>query len=138
MDLHLFEEAFTSFLGTATERPLGLAEIPEKNPNLPYGILYPINSPRGYGDYINPESMREYVFQITCVGKTPKQARWYSDKMKNVIIGVNANGDDVFPMPVMGGVTVCPGCRQSDALGAIVKTGDALYQIADTYRIKVA
>lgn len=152
MKLDTFEESLRIWSEAESGRPVGLAEIPGKNPNIPYAILQPINSPRGYGDNLDPESMRDYVFQVTCVGKSPRQARWMSDKMREVYIGRDADGvfihdmtnlpdipdDPNGPATTPPGASVVPGSRYSDAVGAIVKSGDLVYQTVDTYRLKVA
>lgn len=146
MELSTFEESFKNWMATASSRPVGLAEIPGVDPNIPYAIYTPINSPRGEGDYFDPESMRDYVFQILSVGKSPRQARWMSDKMRNILIGRDNDGNylvtiDLQPLPdtppTPPGASVMPGSRRSDTLGAVQKTGDRLFQVVDTYRFKV-
>jgi len=149
MDFWSFEASLTLWMQTESGRPIGLAEIPGKDPNIPYAIFTPINSPRGDGDYKMTESHRDYVFQILCVGKSPRQARWMSDLMRNVLIGRDVTTGaylhginlpdvpDTTP-PTPPGASVLPGSRYSDAVGSIVKTGDTVFQVVDTYRFKVA
>lgn len=148
MEFWSFEESFKNWMALESGRPIGLTEIPGKDPNIPYAIFSPINSPRGYGDNLDPESMREYVFQILSVGKSPLQARWMSDRMRKVLIGRDSAGAFLHPIvllnlpdtspPTPPGASVVPGSRESDALGAIVKSGDNVFQVVDTYRFKVA
>lgn len=147
MEFNTFEESLRMWISQETGRPIGLVEIPGENPNIPYGIMQPINSPRGDGDSLNTESMRDYVFQMLCVGKSPRQCRWMSDMVRTVLIGRDASGvflHDISVLPdvpgsppIAAGASVLPGSRYSDAVGTIVKSGDLVYQTVDTYRLKV-
>lgn len=147
MNFNTFEESLKLWLATETGRPVGLMEIPGKDPNIPYAIIQPINSPRGDGDNQDPESIRDYVFQVLSVGKSPRQCRWMGDKVREVIIGRDpSTGIFIHSIdlpnvpdtpPSAPGASVVPGSRYSDAVGAIVKSGDLVYQSADTYRLKV-
>jgi hypothetical protein len=138
MELDLFEETLVKWLQVVTQRPVGLAELPGEKPNMPYVVLTPINSPRGYGSYADPECMREYVFQTMSVGKGPRQARWCGELVRQALIGRNAAGRYLHELFGIEGATVLPGGRESDSLGAIIKTQEgSLFQIVDTYRVKV-
>jgi hypothetical protein len=133
MDLTVFEKNLTQWMASTTGRPIGLADIPELNPNIPYGILTPITSPRGDGSMANPQDMADYVFQVLCAGKTPEQTRWMSDKVRAAVTDPGAGG---YAVPMVGlGLDVL--WRLVDGVGGIVKT-DKLFQIVDTYRVKVA
>lgn len=150
VDFSTFEESFKEWIAAETGRPVGLVEIPGINPNLPYAIMQPINSPMGEGDNLNPESQRDYVFQVMSVGKTPRQCRWMSGRVNKVLVGRDGNGVRLSPINLQNikddpngpantapGGSVVPGSLHTDTLGAIVKTGDQFYQVVDTYRMKV-
>lgn len=136
MNRQLLDATFTSWLARCTAREVGLAELPGANPNMPYGVVYPINSPRGEGSWANPEEDRDVVYQVTCVGKSPEQVGWMSDKVNTVIIGRYEDGRLRYTTVGIAGGTVL--WRLTDELGGIVKSGDRLFQVVDTYRIRVA
>jgi hypothetical protein len=133
MDLPVFEKGLTQWLIDNTGRPIGLADLPELYPNIPYGVLTPINSPRGEGSWADPEEMQDYVFQVLSAGKTPEQTRWMASKVRTALVARALNGY-ATPMVLAGAEVLW---RMSDGLGGIVKT-DKLFQIVDTYRVKVA
>jgi hypothetical protein len=58
-----------------------------------------------------------------------------SDKVFEGILGRDANGNHNMVMGPWGGLTVHS--RRSDSLGAIVRSGNDLFQTPDSYRIAV-
>jgi hypothetical protein len=113
---------------------VGDHDVPKVNTlELPYAIVYLIGT-RNDGPWATPDNDMEIVFQITNVGSTPKQTRWMSDLTRSLLIGRDADGDYLVAM-VPDGFSVAH--RWASGLGAIVKSGDRLYESPDTYRIKV-
>jgi hypothetical protein len=138
---------------TNTQYKMGLAEIPEVNAHIPYGILTPLIKPRAYGSIGVPEAIHDYVFQVLTVGRSAQQAQFWSDIITEVMTGRDAAGTHTFAVPTdpqtqptntdpakapSGVGTILAGSRMSDSHGAIVKSDDGkLFQIVDTYRLKV-
>lgn len=127
------DSSFQAFLETNTGRGVGLAKLPTSTA-VPYAIVYPMTSGMGDGSYADPEEDRELLYQLTCVGETPQQARWMSDKVRRAILGRNSSGAYLYTMTLTG---VNVQRRSSDMLGSILPSGADLYQIADTYRLLV-
>ena len=117
---------------------VGLADVPAANAHIPYAIFTPITTSAGQGSYSDQEDMREYVFQILGVGRAPVQARWVSDRVREIILGRDTTTKYLFEMVTPeDSPDVVAGSRRSDSFGAIVKTGDRLFQVVDTYRLKL-
>ena len=136
MDRNIFYDELSDWLSTITTRPGNFGELPDNNPNLPYFVLYSVNSPVGEGSWRDPEDDRDLVVQVTCVGRSAKQANWMSDAAKKAMVGRDATGKYQYPMTNVEGGTVL--WRTSDSLGSVDKSGDRLFQVVDTYRIRVA
>lgn len=86
-----------STLATSTTRPFAVADVPPADagkltPTPPYGIVYPINDGGFLGGLGAPENCAEFAFQITSVGATSDQCEWLSDRVRNVLLGRNAQG----------------------------------------------
>lgn len=129
----LFDKTFSAWLARCTTRDIGVCDVPSTTPNMPYGVYNPINSPRGEGSWQDPEDERDWVFQITCVGRSPEQVGWMSDKVDEVIVGRNDRGYATAMTGVQGGTVLW---RLTDSKGTIVRSGQ-LFQVVDTYRIRV-
>lgn len=138
IDIDVFEDSLVAWFKRVTGRPVGLADLPEETPNMPYIVLTPIILGRGEGTWADPECMRDYVFQILSVGKSPRQTRWMAERARQMWAGRRADGNHLTEMVGIEGATVLPGSRQSDSLGAVLKAPEGkLFQIIDTYRAKV-
>jgi hypothetical protein len=138
MELRLFDKSLTEWLGTATNRPHGLAELPSDKPNMPYFIVTPLFMPRGDGPYAKPEAMLDYVFQVTSVGRSPEQVRWMAQLLRDALVERDGDGEYLYALVGIEGATVLPGSRMTDQLGGITKsTEGSLFQEVDTYRMKV-
>jgi hypothetical protein len=125
---------FVAWLAAATGKKIGEARVPAGLAvKESYGIAFPITSPRGSGSWADPEEDREFVYQITCVGQNAGQALWMSDRVRNAIIGRDADGLYLHPMVLAGREVQA---RASDGVGQPVPSGTELMQTQDTYRIQ--
>lgn len=149
IEIDVMEMVLTDWLANATTRPIGLGDLPEKQPHIPYAVITPLIMPRGYGTEADPECIRDYVFQVLSIGKTPRQARWMAEMVRRSLIGRDAAGARLFVEPYLRdtsptsttvgeGATLLSGSIQSDSLGPLIRDPDGqLFQIPDTYRMKV-
>jgi len=133
------------WLATALGKQIGLCRIPATDNNrdelggtelkYPYAILIPMTSPLATGSWAQPEEDRELVYQLTCVGKDPRQARWMSDKVR---IAFTARDDSGYVVPMnLTTLTAVVQCRTGESVGAVIAGGVDLYQTNDMYRIYV-
>lgn len=116
-----------------TDQQVGDGDAPTPFPTGPYAVLHLIGT-QNDGPFSHPDDDLELVVQVTCVGRKPGEARWMSDAVAEVMIGREPEGDYRFEMYTEG-FTVQS--RWASGLGAIVKSGDRLYESPDTYRLKV-
>lgn len=117
---------------------VGIGDVPDGTPHIPYVVFTPITTSAGQGSHADPEEMRDYVFQLLGVGRAPAQARYVSDRCQQLLLGRDANYNYLVSMTTPAEVPdVVRGSRRSDSFGAIVKTGDRLFQVVDTYRLKL-
>ena len=125
-----------AWLADHTGRPIGDSKIPQfldpQHPDLPYGVLYTIGT-TGSGPWADPDVDLEVIIQLTCVGFNRKQAQWMSDQARDVLVGRQA-GDFAHAMDPQG---FSVAHRWTSGLGATVRSGDRLFEVPDTYRIKV-
>jgi len=133
------DEAVVAMLAAATGKEVGLSKLPpltnpgDLHPPLPYAVLYALHSPIGSGGFEDPEEDRDYIYQLTCIGETHKQCAWMSAKILEAFTDRAANGDYTNPITGSGWYVQW---RRSDGLGAILPSGEDLYQSQDTYRIR--
>ena len=138
MKLDLFEETLVQWWHNVLLVEVGFCDIPEGTPHMPYAVLNPVITGRGYGTEADPECIRDYVFQMMWVGRAPRQARWLGEKGRRAWLGDGGTGQPQAALIGVEGATVLAGSRQSDSLGAIFKSPEGrLYEIVDTYRAKV-
>lgn len=104
---------------------VGDADVPAERPPMPYVIVTLRITSGGLGSMWNPDEDRDYVFQVLCVGRSREQVQWMSDKVADALM----LPIDATPEGNVQGVS-------SDSLGAIVKTGDTMFQQADSYRVR--
>jgi len=128
----LIAKGLGSFVGTATEKACGIEKSPyegQVNPALPYTVIFQLPSSNDPTPTMARRSgTMEFVFQITSVGKTVEQCSWMSGKVYEAIL----SSDD---LPLEGGLSVMS--RTLDSFGAILPSGESLFNSADTYRIGV-
>lgn len=131
--LDLVDEAVRVMLEAATQKKWGLAELPDDT-TLPYGILYPMTSPKGVGSFASPEEDRDLLYQTTSVGADPKQCRALASRVLVGFLMPAAGGGYEWPIAFAGGSVQW---RASDMLGSILPSGVELSQVSDTFRLRV-
>lgn len=134
----LREEVLTwlvEWLARYTDKEIGLSDVPSATPMLPYAVVNLLPSPTPTGAWADPETDHEMVLQITSVGASPVQAAWMSDTVRYALTARDENGVYVYPMDEPKGFTISN--RSTSSPGSIVKSGDRLFEVPDTYRIEV-
>lgn len=142
LDVRLVGRWLTKWVLLHTVKQCGFGDIPViEGLVLPYSIVDLLPSPRPEGPWSHPDDHQELVFQITAVGQSPDQCGWMQTAIRKSILGRDAAGRYSNVMnPVSEGAeyTFSVTGRVSDGTGGIVKSGDRLFEVADTYRLKVS
>lgn len=125
-------DAFVAMLENGTGKQIGLCEIP-MNPEMPYAIVYPREAGADEGSWGVPHEDKTYNFQVKCVGADARQAAWMSSKVWGVM--TNRTGADYAEPLELTGAAVH--WRATEALGAIVPSGENLYESDDLYQIRI-
>lgn len=125
---------FREWLALATEKQVGLSDVPSVNPDIPYCIVDLMPSPDPQGSLADPEEDITFTLQIKSVGDNPRSAMWMSDKIREAVVGRDDDGNLMYQMQP-DAFTVSK--RLSSGLGSIVKSGERLFEIPDVYRIEV-
>lgn len=100
----------------------------------PYTLIFPQPSGPGEGSMRDPEEMRDYLFLITSVGKDYRQAAWMSSKVQEVVVSRSYPG---YTHPLVDPTGMSVMLRSLDGQGAIVPSGERLFQSEDIYRLRV-
>jgi hypothetical protein len=136
-------EAIRAAMQEVIGRNVGLAEMPippdPDNPpqNWPgdsYAILYPQNTSAGHGGMADGEEDRDFLFQVTNVGRDPRQAAWMSSKVEAFFVGKKPGGGYLHDIPLDGHAVEW---RLVDSIGAILPGGDESFTSADQYRLRI-
>jgi hypothetical protein len=125
----------TGWLAKNTDKQVGLSDVPSTTPTLPYVVVDLLPSPTPTGAWADPETDHELVLQIKSVGASPEQAMWMSDLVRSVLTERDTNGTYLYSAEGQQGFTVSN--RSTSSPGSIVKSGDRLFEVPDTYRIEV-
>lgn len=96
------DEGVRAWLAAATNKNVGLAELPTIVPGAGYCILYPMTSPRGSGSFFDPEEDRDFLYQVTTVGSDAKQVRALSSRVCYAFVGRLASGAYAHPFAIAG------------------------------------
>jgi hypothetical protein len=134
VNFDVIDEGVRAWLQIAAAKNVGLAKLPPVTPGAGYCILYPMPTGRGEGSYFDPEEDREFLYQVTSVGVDARQARALSSRVCYAFIGRTASGDYAHPINILG---VNVQWRRSDMLGSILPSGVDLFQVSDTYRLRI-
>lgn len=136
-------EAIRSRMEEVIGKAVGLAQMPlppdpydppEDWPPNSYVILYPQNTSSGYGSMADGEEERDYLFQVTCVGRDERQAAWVSSKVEAFFLAKKPGGGYLHDIPLEGHSILW---RLSDSLGSILPSGDDSFTSPDRYRLRI-
>ena len=127
------DEAVRAMLQAGTCKEVGLCTIPN-TPTLPYAIVYPIGAGIDEGSWAKPGEDRSFNYQVKCVGADARQAGWMSSKVCAVMIDRTEADEYEYPLAITGAAVHW---RATDALGAIVPSGEKLYESNDSYVIRI-
>lgn len=131
------DAAIISLLETVTSRPVGDSQIPNENPSFPYVVVYCSPSPRSYeGSWEDPNDQGSVSYQVKSVGRTRDQVSKLSDRVAEAFVGHEAGKSGYQHPLVPSGLGVIK--RESVSRGAIMRTGDDLFQCDDFYEIEVS
>lgn len=128
----VIDQAIADLLATNTGKAVGVAWI-ASDAALPYAIVYPMPAGSDLGAWAQPNEDREFTYQIKCVGADARQAGWMSSKI-NAIMTNRSGADYQYPLVITGAATHW---RITDTLGAIVASGDDLFESNDIYRVRM-
>lgn len=128
----IMDEAWRSYLQEKTGKSFGLINVPDAaDRTMPYGVIQPIVAGAGSGPWADPESEREFVYQVTLVGVDHRMTAWLRDRVSKWMVDRQPDGN--YTPIVISGIEVT--YRAVDSLGMMVPT-DELYQVPDTYRVR--
>ncbi len=137
MKRHNVDSALRDMLASVTTKNIGMSQVPAAlTVGEPYAILYQSPSP-GVGEYdgswADPEDCRRFDFLVKSVGRSHRQAAWMSTAVNEAIMVRSHNGWVNALSP--SGLNVID--RSTVSMGAIVRTGEDLFEVNDIYRLKV-
>lgn len=89
------------------EAPVGALEGVQAKTGPDYMILYPLNSNRD-GNLGDPWSEADFVYQVTCVGRTAAGVRWLVGKLETALLTVTVTGRAVTQVVMEDDGTVRP------------------------------
>jgi hypothetical protein len=138
-----------NLLRSVTHRPFDVVNVPApdsgaQNPEMPYGILYPVSSGSFTGgEYASVEVDGNYVYQVTSVGGTYDQCEWLSDRVRLAILGRTATDSfafDIEPVAANGNPypTVVMGRESESGPGDVSRAQQGpvgLYTCVERFRI---
>ena len=127
-------KAVQTTLQNGTGKSVFLMEILEDTPALPYSILYPQIGGEDKGGF-QDEQERDFNFQVTSVGKDPRQSAWMSSKVEAVMTSRDGGGNYVHPILLTGHDILW---RRVVFLGPLGGSGKTLFQAADIYALRIA
>ena len=127
-------EAVRAMLASVTSLNVYLVKVRDENPGEKYAVVHPIDAGPGVGGMDDAEEMRDFYFQVTCVGKSPQQVGWVSSKVESALTAKAAGGDYLHAISLTGHTVIW---RLVERLGSIVPTGESLYQTPDTYKLRI-
>lgn len=129
----LLDESIRAALANETGKVVSLGKVPAPLPELPYAVLYAIHGSEGYGAWSDPEECRDFLYQVRSVGRSHRQCAWMSKKIEGAFVGRGSSGEfsTSFNIPE---VTVS--WRRTVELGSILPTGEELWQVDDTYKLR--
>lgn len=126
------DEAIKQCLLTGTSKNGNLID-PPTDQTLPYWVLLPMNIGAGGGGFNDPEEEHDFLYNIINVGKSARQAAAMSSLTFTVMTAI-VGSSYVHPITITGNSVMW---RRSDGRGAIIRTGETLFQSTDSYRIRV-
>lgn len=128
-------EAFRAALEDFTEKTIFLIRVPPDPGDLPHAVLETVpGGAETYGAWAAPEECRDYLFNIKSIGIDPRQCAWMADKIEDAVVGREPNGEFQMPIVFDGGVV---NWRLGGERGAILPSGEQLWQAVDTYRLRI-
>lgn len=128
------DESVRALLEEGTSKQSWISKVRVPNPTLPYSVVHPMNTSGGKGGFEDEMDEKDYIFQITCVGKDPRQAAAMSSSVEAVLTAKKPGGGYVHPMELTGHAVQW---RLLESSGAIVPSGESLYRSDDTYSLRI-
>lgn len=122
-ELSDMDETLQQILIAATDKEVGLADVPSERPDLPYVILLPHSSPAAIGDFNDVTANQDWRYNLRMVGVDPWQVRWLQGKCREAMKGASV---------ALGAQWVLP-----EGTGAIVPDGADMYSTTDTFSVRM-
>lgn len=126
-----FFTALSASLQGIIGKPVEFARMPEGS-SPPYLILFNITESSDDASMDNPHDSLDVVVQIACVGETPAQVEWLSNRAFDVMVG---RTDGRYTHELLGPEYLID-WRLCDYRGATLPSGVSWYQQQDNYRIR--
>lgn len=134
MNRDVLDEAVKQLIQDVVQIQVGMTDVPDVKPTLPYAILMQSSSPIPEGSYADPEDMPYFDYVIKSVGRDHRETERTSSTVKGALVGRNGHG---FSHDLVAeGFNVADRKTVSD--GSVIKaTGPTLFEKNDIYRICV-
>jgi hypothetical protein len=92
-----------------------------------YVVVYPLPGGTRSGNLDDPYGDAQLPFQVTCVGRSRRQAQWLLDEVEVILDGVTVAGRSIHPMPDSN-----PGVVRDDDLGKPLFYATPRYKLKTT------
>lgn len=117
---------------SGTEIQVGISDLPNESPTLPYCILDGLGVREFEGQYNTPEDTGTWTVQVRTLGETTEQVGRVQSAVRALMLGRTGSGW-ANSLAVEGEE---PQGRMADSLGAIVQADTELWQSTDRYQFK--
>jgi hypothetical protein len=134
-------ERLHALLEEETSKRFGVVDMPDPlpgklTPDLPYGIVYPINDGGYWGGLGAPQSSAEFTFQVTVVGGRADQCEWLGDLVRTAILGRVTTG--AFNAEIsLTSPFICIARESTSGPGNMIRS-DLLWSQSETFCLYVA
>ena len=131
--------ALIAAIELGTGKPVGDHVAPENadgtTKDHPYSILEVTSGGARWGPaWFDPEADADFEFMISSVGSTPRQALWLADRVREVMIGRNSEGQFIHTLAMPAGVRIMDR-RSGPLVHGAVEREISSYVVPDTYTI---
>jgi len=138
VERNAIDDAVITCLKTNTGRPGDIGQPPTRTPSMPYIVLWPTSSPTIDSDWAEPYRDQGFIYDVHSVGATPLQAQWMADRVYRTMVERSGSAY-AYDLPVtVQGHTVSIQWRTAISRGALMRSGDTLWEIVDRYEVRTS
>ena len=135
IDRDKFDESLKVEIEDETGFSVGLSDVPDKTPEIPYYILSWSPAPKPSGSMADPEDMIYFDYSVKSIGRNHKETARAASKLRSAFVG---RGDDSKYLRSLDTESVAVVIRETISLGMIVRSNaPELFEVNDIYRICV-